>query len=611
MASLIRILSRLQPYNIVKGVRYLRHFGLKAFWVRFSERMEPDEVPYGPWYAAYAPTEAELGKQHKTSAGWNVRPLISVLVPVYRTDPAQLRAMIDSVLAQTYDRWELCLANADPSDTAVRKILADYAAKDNRIRVRELAENKGISGNTNAAIEMAKGDWIALLDHDDLLSPAALFLLVRHMQSHPRDQVIYTDEDKVRANGEQLEHLQPNLKPDFNLDLLRSNNYICHLLCVKRTALPEGLFRADYDGAQDYDFIFRTVEKAGYQVGHVPEIAYHWRIHAASTADNPLSKQYAYAAGQRAIEEHLRRCGEEASVEQKKDFGFYRVTYPVQGKPLVSIIIPNKDHPEMLRDLLTSIWEKSTYKNVELLIVENNSTQPETFKLYQEIDGKRGVRVLRYEGGFNYAAINNFGVRQAKGEYLLLLNNDMKIISPDWIEQLLGTCQRKQVGAVGARLYYPDDTYQHAGIVIGIGGIAGSMFVDMKRGRGGYMHKAELMQDLSAVTAACMMIPRTVYEQVHGFEEKLTVAFNDVDLCLRIRKAGYLVVYNPYAELYHLESKTRGTENTKQKVRRFQTEIEFMRTRWEALIKAGDPMYNKNLSLSKWNYSLKDGEHMR
>lgn len=597
----IGYIRKLKPYNIVKGMRYLRHFGVKEFLVKLSERMEPEEVPYGPWYEKYRAKEPELERQRKRN--WKERRLISIVVPAYRTPEEFLRQMIDSVLAQTYPYWELCIANGSPEDEGMETVLKEYAGRDNRIRWKALEENGGISANTNSALDMAAGDYIALLDHDDLLAPNALYEIAAYLEQHPDTGMVYTDEDKVTADLR--EHFQPNLKPDFNLDLLRSNNYICHFLAVRRDVVQKaGGFRKEYDGAQDYDFIFRCAELAE-QVGHVPEILYHWRTHQASTADNPMSKMYAYEAGKRAIEDHLGRQGVSGTVSLKKDLGFYRVVYPVREEALVSIVIPNKDEKETLEQCLRSIQEKSTYGNYEILIVENNSTRPETFDYYKAIDGKNRIRVLYWDREFNYSAINNFGIRQAKGDYIICLNNDIEVITPGWIEELLGTCQRREAGIVGARLYYPDDTIQHAGIVVGIGGIAGSMFVGMKRSHSGYMHKAALMQDLSAVTAACMMVKRSAWEAVGGFEEKLAVAFNDVDFCLKVKEAGYLVIYDPYVEMYHYESKTRGTEDTKDKVRRFQKEIEYMRSRWTKILRQGDPCYNKNLSLSKWNYSLK------
>ena len=601
-------LKKLSPYMVVKGFRYLRHFGLKEFWIRLCERMEPEEVPYGPWYEEYRPTPEELDRQRRFS--WGEKPVVfSVIVPVYRTPGEYLTRMLQSVQDQTYPHWELCIANADPSCGEVSAILARRKADDGRIRVLELEKNGGIAENTNAAISLAKGDFLVFLDHDDELSPAALYQLARCLKAHPAADLLYTDEDKVTADGSS--HFQPHFKPDFNLDLLRSNNYICHLLAVRSDlARSLGGLRSAFDGAQDYDFILRCAEQAE-EICHVPEILYHWRTHAASTADNPVSKQYAYENGRKAIEEHLSRCGQKGQVTLLKDMGFYRVSYPVEGTPLVSILIPNKDEPETLKKCLESIWEKTTWPRYEILVLENNSTMPETLALYKSIQGKNHTRVLRWKKPFNYAAINNFGKSHAEGDYIVCLNNDVEVITPGWIEEFLGVCQRPDVGAAGARLYYPDQTIQHAGIVIGIGGVAGSMFTGMKKDYTGYLHKAALMQDLSAVTAACMMVRRDVWEKTDGFDEKLAVAFNDVDFCLRIGEAGYRVVYDPYVEMIHWESKTRGAEDSPEKVRRFQQEIELMRTRWNTILREGDPYYNKNLSLHKWNYSLKPKERMR
>ena len=596
-----RLLRKLSPYTILKGLRYFRHYGPKEFWIRLHERFEPEEVPYGPWYQAYIPDEDALEKQRRTRL--HPAPLISVAVPAFRTPPEYLKQMMDSLCAQTYANWELCVANASPQEAEMNKLLMQYATRDSRIRFRNLPQNLGIADNTNEAIKMAGGDYIGLLDHDDLLAPNALFEIAKAIGDHPLGEMFYTDEDKVTADVS--EHFQPHLKPDFNLDLLRSNNYICHFLVVKRSLLEKtGGFRKAFDGAQDYDFIFRCAEGAA-EIVHIPEILYHWRTHKSSTADNPASKRYAFEAGKRAIEAHLARTGTAGSVSHTPDAGFYRVTYPVKGEPLVSIIIPNKDEAETLKNCLDSIREKTGYSNLEILIVENNSEKEETFRFYRELSGDPKIRLLRWKKPFNYSAINNFGAARAKGEYLLFLNNDVTVITRDWIRELLGVCQRPETGAVGVKLLYPDNTIQHAGCVVGLGGIAGHLFVDMPADRTGYLHKASILQDMSAVTAACMMIKREAFEKAGGFTEKLSVAFNDVDLCLKVKEAGYLIVYDPYVQLYHMESKTRGAEDDKAKVRRFQTEIEYMRTRWITLLKQGDPCYNKNLSLTKWNYSLK------
>ena len=599
MSKAGQIFKRLTPYNIKKGIRYLKHYGVRGFYARLLERFEEREVEYQEWYEKNKPSEEELARQRKKK--WKEPVTISVLVPAYRTPEAFLRQMIESVLNQTYPYLELCIADGSGKNISVEKVVKEYQANDQRVRYQRLEKNEGIAGNTNAAIRMATGDYLALFDHDDLLSPNALFEVASTIEKDKAD-VVYTDEDKVTSDLK--EHFQPHFKPDFNPDLLCSNNYICHLFVVKRSlALKLGGQDPAYDGAQDYDFIFRCTEEAE-KIVHIAKILYHWRVHQASTADNPTSKMYAFDAGKRAIEAHLQRIGAKAEVSHTKDLGFYRVKYQVQGNPKVSIVIPNKDEKETLKKCLESIWQKTTYSNYEIILVENNSTTREIRDYYQELDGKNGVRVVYWDKEFNYSAINNFGISYAKGEYILCLNNDITVTSPEWMEELLANCQRPEVGIVGARLYYPDNTIQHAGIVLGMGGCAGSLFVGLARSRGGYLHKAALQQDLSAVTAACFMVKKEAFEKVGGFEEKLAVAFNDVDFCLKVRHAGYLVVYDPYAELYHHESKTRGYENTEAKKRRFQEEIEYMRCHWMPDI-LRDPYYNENLSLKASDYSLR------
>ena len=598
--KVLHYLKKIKPYNIQKGFRYLKHYGLKEFWIRLCERLEPEEVPYGPWFEKHRPSESELEKQREKN--WKETPVFSIVVPAYRTPVLFLEQMIESVRSQTYPFWELCIANASPEDEQMAEVLQRYVQMDQRIHVKNLDKNLGIAENTNEAFSMASGTFVGLLDHDDLLAPQALYRMMERLEEKEID-VFYTDEDKVTTDL--AEHFQPHFKPDFNLDLLRSNNYITHFF-VARTELVRnvGGFRREYDGAQDYDFIFRCVEQAG-EICHIPEILYHWRTHKESTSDNPVSKMYAFEAGKRAIEGNLERCGVQAVVSHTKDLGFYQVEYPVQGSPLVSVLIPNKDQKESLKKCLDSVFEKTTYSNYEIIIIENNSTESDTFAYYQELQKRSNVKVITWKEGFNYSAINNFGEKEASGDYLLFLNNDVEVINPRWMEEMLGNCQRPEVGITGAKLYYPDDTIQHAGTIIGIGGIAGHAFLNMPRSRTGYLHKASIQMNLSAVTAACMMMKRSVFEQLGGFEEKLTVAFNDVDLCLRTVQAGYLVVYNPKVELYHYESKSRGSEDNEEKVRRFQREIEFMRSRWITILKEGDPNYNKNLTLSKWNYSLR------
>lgn len=598
--KLLQMAKRLTPYNLKKGFLYLKHYGPKEFWVRLTERLEEQTVDYAKWREGDFLTDKERQDQKKRK--WKQPVKISVLVPAYRTPESYLRQMIESVQAQTYENWELCIADGSGKEESLEKIVSQYAAKDSRIRYQLLDKNEGISGNTNAAIRMASGEYLAFFDHDDLLAEDALYEAARAIEEQ-KAELIYTDEDKVRADLS--EYFQPHFKPDYNPDLLCANNYICHLVVVKKELADRvGGLRKEFDGAQDHDFLLRITEQTD-RIVHIPKVLYHWRIHKASTADNPASKLYAYQAGQKAISEHLKRLGLEAEVSQTKDFGFYRVSYPVQGTPLVSIVIPNKDEKDTLKACLESIKEKTTYPSYEIVIVENNSQTSEIFEYYKEIDGKDGIRVVTWKEPFNYSKINNFGFQYAKGDYVICLNNDITVITPSWIEEMLGYCQRPGTGIVGVRLYFPDDTIQHAGIIVGMGGCAGSLFVGMNRKRTGYMHKAALVQDLSAVTAACMMVKREAFEAAGGFEESLAVAFNDVDFCLKVRRAGYLVVYNPYAELYHYESKTRGLEDSPEKQRRFQSEIEYMRCHWLDILKKGDPYYNRNFSLKDCNYSIR------
>lgn len=594
-----KLAKSLNPYTIKKGFSYLKQYGFQEFKVRLSERFEKEEVDYNEWCKNDILTDEERKAQRGRI--WEYPPLISVVVPIYKTPEVFLRQMIESVTAQTYPHWQLCIADGS-GDTAGTKRIVDSYLSDKRIKYKILAENLGIADNTNAAMELADGDYIALFDHDDLLSENALYEVVDRI-CKTGAEIVYTDEDKVTSDLS--ERYQPNFKPDFNLDLLRSNNYICHLLVVKKTLVQEvGGQKKEFDGAQDHEFLFRCIEKAK-GIEHIPKVLYHWRVHKASTADNPLSKKYAYDAGKRAVTEHIRRCGEEAEVTDTLFPGFYRAKYQVTGEPLVSIIIPNKDEKETLKKCLDSIKEKSTYRNYEIIIVENNSTGQEIFDYYKEIDGRDGIRVVYWKSGFNYSALNNFGFTFAKGDYILCLNNDVTVITPDWLERMIGQCQRKEVGIVGVKLYYPDDTIQHAGVIIGIGGVAGAMFVGMARERSGYLRKAILQQDLSAVTAACMMVDRKAWEGAGGFNEDLAVAFNDIDFCLKVRREGYLVVYEPNVELYHYESKSRGYEDTPEKQKRFLSEINYMKAHWSEILTKGDPYYNENFSLNTCNYTLR------
>lgn len=620
-----KMITSISPAYIKKGYRYLKRHGMKQFLIRLTERFQQEDIDYETWFGLNKATEKELQEQRKNPPEHG--PLISIVVPVYRTPEIYLREMIESVVNQTYGNWELCLADASPKgeqlrqdlkkikgrktrealmkipdgDTELTSVIREYQLKDSRIRYEILKENKSIAENSNAAMEMATGDFVGLLDHDDTLEPNALYEVAGKICEDDRVDVVYTDEDKINSKG--TKHLTPNMKPDFNLDLLRSNNYICHLFVVRRILMEKvGGFRKEFDGAQDYDFILRCTEEAE-KIAHVHKVLYHWRTHEKSTSDNPESKIYAFHAGRRAVEAHLQRLGIQAEVEETCDLGYYRVKYPVIGSPMVSILIPNKDQLQTLKKCLKSIWEKTEYTNYEILIIENNSTEKETFEFYKKIDGRHHVRVLYWNKEFNYSAINNFGATQAKGEYLLLLNNDTEVITKGWMKELLSHCQRPEVGMVGAKLYFPDNTIQSAGTIIGMGGMADHAFVNMDRKKSGYMHRASIQVDMSGVTAACAMVKRSVYEEVHGLEEKLTVAFNDVDLGLKIVTAGYLIVFDPYAELYHYESKSRGVNDEKKE--RHAREVKYTQEKWADFLAAGDPCYNQNLTLAKHNFSLR------
>ncbi|MDD3252685.1 MAG: glycosyltransferase family 2 protein [Lachnospiraceae bacterium] len=590
------------------AVEFGKKHGIKALLLKSRHKLQglDNDYDYGEWYKLTQPTEEALATQRETVLSY--QPLLSIVIPAYKTPEKYLREMLDSILAQTYKNWEVCVANGSPAGEGkiVDKVLQQYRAADARFKYRELGENLGISGNTNAAIELASGDFIVLADHDDTLPEHALFEVAAAVNDHPGCDVLYSDEDKLDMDGGAL--FDPHFKPDFNPDLLTSVNYICHLFVVKRELLEQvGGFCNAFDGAQDYDFILRCTEAAK-QIHHIPKVLYHWRCHQNSTASNPESKLYAFEAGARAIMAHYERCGIPAvKVEKGVDYGIYHTTFQIQKDPLVSVVIPNKDHTQDLDLCMRSLIDRATYRNLEFVIIENNSTEPETFAYYEAIQKEfPQVRVVRWEREFNYSAINNFGAGFAKGDYLLFLNNDTELIAPNLIEEMLGFCQRADVGAVGARLLYQDDTIQHAGVVVGFGGIAGHTFIGLHEAENSYFHRAMCAQDYSAVTAACMMTKAEAFRQVGGFTEELAIAFNDIDYCMKMRQAGLLVVYAPYAVMHHYESKSRGLEDTPEKVARFNREIAIFARRWPDILQNGDPYYNPNLTLRKSNFALRD-----
>lgn len=716
---------------------YFQKHGLRALFKKSVHKIQniQDDYDYNEWYKKVRISDEALAQQRKSAGDFAQQPTFSIVIPVYATPEKFLRRMLDSIREQTYPKFEVCLVDATPyakiqhdptQGRTPQEVLAEYAAADSRFRYETLAENLGIAENTNAAIRMATGDFIVLADHDDELEPQALYECVRAINAHPDVQVLYSDEDKV--DFEDIYYFEPHFKTDFNPDLLRSVNYICHLFVARRSLLDaiaetdaDGrkiYERSAYDGAQDYDLILRATEKAqamerarlvscanasdenavtcpqqsdtaasttagvagqisatemsvqpaiaaalnpldqellrqgrftSSNIIHIPMVLYHWRAHQASTAQHPEAKLYAFEAGARAVYDHCKRIGLPIQkVEQGITYGFYHPIYENQ-QPLISVVIPNKDHTADLDKAISSL-SAGNYKNLEFIIVENNSDQEETWKYYEELKKRFPeelpadvidsasmpaaesnsaaasdpvqasayhsaaasvlpqpvVKVVKWDGPFNYSAINNYGVQFTHGQYLLFLNNDIEEIDPDSIDEMIGYVQREDVGICGARLLYPDEDIQHAGVIMGMGGIAGAAFVRTHDSDLSYMHRAKCIQDYSCVTAACLLTKRSLFDQVGGFTEKLAVAFNDVDYCMKVRALGKLVVYNPYAKFYHYESKSRGMEDTPEKLARFHSEILTFGTTWKDILRDGDPYYSPALTFRKANFALKD-----
>ena len=601
ISDLLKKVLRHVPFLVKfkKGMSYLFKNGVRRTYKKLRDRSVAKRK--AKRMVRYTPDILRKQRAHVFSE----EHTFSILVPLYNTPPKFLREMINSVTEQTYGKWELCLADgSDTEHTSVGEYCRALAEKDPRIKYRKLEKNMGISENTNACIDMATGDYIVLFDHDDILHPAALYEFMSTIEETGAD-FLYTDENTFSKTPAQA--YCPHHKPDFSPDTLRSYNYICHLSCFSRELLEKtGRFRRAFDGSQDYDMILRLTEKAK-RVAHIPRILYFWRAHASSVASDISAKPYTLAAAKRALAEHLDRVGLSGEVLDSRIPSTYRIRYAVKGAPLVSIIIPNMDHTDVLSRCIESIEQISSYQNFEILVVENNSKKAETFAFYEMISEKySNIRILHYagDGTFNFSKINNFAVKEAKGEHLLFLNNDIEIITPAWLEEMLMYSQRSDVGAVGAMLYYPDNTIQHAGVILGIGGVAGHSHKYFRRGDYGYMSRLTIAQNLSAVTAACLMMRKEIFDEIGGYDESLAVAFNDVDLCMKIREKNYLIVFTPYAEAYHHESKSRGSENTPEKVARFNGEVDRFHEKWHDVLEAGDPYYNPNLTLIEENFEL-------
>ena len=595
MHFMMRTKERLGYYGSLKGIARK----LNAKMIEKKARRQHGTASF--------PNAQEAERQKNTVFDRDVT--FSILVPVYNTPEKFLRQAIESVISQTYPKWQLCLADgSDEAHATVGKICQEYADKDDRITYQKLSENKGISGNTNACLAMARGNYIALFDHDDVLHPSVLYEYMKVICEKDADY-IYCDEATFHGNKTIDDMITLHFKPDYAPDNLCANNYICHFSAFKRTLL-EGteLFRSEFDGSQDHDMILRLTAKAKCVV-HVPKLLYYWRSHAGSVASDISAKSYAIEAAKGAVAAHLREEGwENFEITSTKAFEtIFRIKYEIKGNPRVSILIPNKDHLDDLKRCISSIVEKSSYDNYEIIVIENNSTTDEIFAYYEELKKNPDIRVVTYEGDFNYSAINNFGERYATGEYILLLNNDTQVITLDWIEELLMYAQREDVGAVGAKLYYEDKTIQHAGVVLGLGAhrTAGHTHYRVSSNNLGYMGRLCYAQDVMAVTGACLMMRKSLFEELGGLDEGFAVSLNDVDLCIRAWKSGHVNVFTPFAELYHFESVSRGLDDKGEKAKRYDRESAVFREKWKDLLEKGDPYYNPNFSLDRSDFALK------
>ena len=598
------------------------------------------DYDYSEWYELTKTTDEEFEEQRK-NGDFKIMPTYSIVIPIYDTEDRYLSLLFKSILNQTYRNFEICIADAtdyrisknNPKKFLEKLVSSNDPYKLNKfnfnfsnLHIKYLDENKSIADNTNEAIKLSSGDYIVLCDHDDELTYDALYEITQVINSKPNIELIYSDEDKVDMNGETF--FEPSFKPDFNLDMLLSVNYFCHLTVIKKSLLNKiktssGAYElSEYNGAQDYDLFLRLVNhiindtyKDGFydtsKIYHISKVLYHWRCHKNSTSKNVDSKQYAFKNGEKAIESFYKNTKIDfpkvEAVEKGFDYGLYHTIYSKEDKePLVSVIIPNKDHVDDLRLAVSSLLNGS-FTNLEFIICENNSNDKKTFEYYDLLKNTyKNIKIVTYEGSFNYSKINNFASKHANGEYLLFLNNDVEMINKDSIHEMLSTLKRTNVGVVGAKLLYKDNTYQHAGVVLGIGGIADHLFKNISIYDHTYMNRAEIVCDYNAVTAACLMTKKNVFNDVGGFDEDIAVAFNDIDLCLRIREKNYLVVYNPYSSFYHYESKSRGLEDTKEKVERFNSEFAFFVHRWEKVLNETDIYYNRNLTLRQNNFALRN-----
>ncbi|MGF2941889.1 glycosyltransferase family 2 protein [Enterococcus xiangfangensis] len=590
-----------------KGLGYLKRNGLKSTLRRIKlEQTKQSDESYQQWIAENENWDIDAIKAE--IAEFNYQPVISILMPVYNVEEKWLAKCIESVQNQFYPNWELCMADDHSTDASVRPLLEKYAAKDSRIKLVFRSENGHISRATNSALEIATGEFTALLDNDDELAPIALYEVVKRLNQNSELDLIYSDEDKIDMAGKRFD---PAFKPDWSPDLLLGTNYISHLGVYRRSIMEKiGGFRVGYEGSQDYDLVLRFTEQTtAERIAHIPQVLYYWRILPSSTAADQSTKSYAFDAGLKAVQAAIERRGIKAAVNHAAGNGLYDVDYQVLSEELVSVIIPTRNGYDDVKRCLDSIIEKTTYPNYEIIMADNGSNQPEMKKLYQDYQNQLGERfvVESIDIPFNYSRINNLAAKAAKGKYLLFLNNDTEVITPEWMTKMVSFAQFERIGCVGAKLYYPNNTIQHAGVILGMGGAAGHGHHTFPRGDFGYFGKLEINVDYLAVTAACLMIRAKDFAEVGGFNEELTVAFNDVDLCLKEYKKGHNNVWLHGVELYHFESQSRGYENTPEKQARFEKETKHMEETWAEYIE-NDPYYNPNLTRVGGDFSVRLGK---
>lgn len=616
--------------KIKKNITRIKNLGGPKGFVKKVNQKVRGKIAYKRYGRRSFPSPDRIKEERETVFSADIK--FSILVPLYNTPENFLREMIESVQAQTYENWELCLADGSDDEHAfVGEVVKSYIEKDARIVYKRLEKNGGISENTNACYGLATGDYIGLFDHDDLLHPSVLFEYMRVLDKRAVYRTydgsgktvktknleglgadfIYCDE--TTFDGTNIDKmLTAHFKPDFSPDNLTTNNYICHFSVFSRK-LAESitdngrLFRKEYDGSQDHDLIMRLTA-AAQRIVHVPKLMYYWRSHAGSTAMDISVKSYAIEAARGAVTSFLESRGySDFEVTSTRAFEtIFRISYAIKGNPKVSIVIPNRNHLDDLKRCIASIESRSTWKNYEIIIAENNSDEAAVFEYYDEIN-KGKIKVVRFEGEFNYSAVNNFAIKQATGDYVILLNNDIEVIAESWIEELLMYAQRPEVACVGAKLLYPDNTIQHAGIVIGLGAhrTAGHTHYGISNLNYGYMGRLCYAQNVTAVTGACLMVKRDIYNELGGLDEGFKISLNDVDFCLRARKKGYLNIFTPFAELYHYESASRGSDAKGKNAQRYNDEAALFKEKWKKTLEKGDPYYNPNFSLDRSDYSLK------